>query len=487
MEPSEDEAKGIRDIGDLAEWVGISASPPEGDGLVSQREALFQALGVEKTTHLRVLANISATDLAAVAANLRVNELPASPALQSQMGLLGQAARVMMGVEPGALAKQKALEEQRARELQLELAKATATAAASERAGRALASVKLSSTIDQLYDEEVPALEETQLQVYYATYRSKMGGDPTPDEDLTAEQLASLEHLLKTNRVPYCDFAIWGPFGMRIRRKAKFSGLVIGSDSRLSRVELMGPGSFPEWKKSFRVLRTGLIMLDQVDPSTLDGYHNLIEKYATRYGPDAWAVVYQADVRMRLEAMERWRRTGVREEAEAKKAGGVHPYSPDRPWNWVFIKATADVQFWHDEVEQPSILVAAKANTVSEFVEDAPPRAHGKSKAPPGTGAERPAKEMKQHLVGSDGKLYANRRGTRLCASFQTGECSDTRAGPGAVCAKDSRHVHQCNVCLSPQHGGNACSSAPARSPKGSGKGKGGQQGKGKGGKRFPY
>eukprot|EP00972_Heterocapsa_arctica_P055961 8253988-Heterocapsa_arctica.AAC.1 len=54
-------------------------------------------------------------------------------------------------------------------------------------------------------------------------------------------------------------------------------------------------------------------MLDQVDPSAMDLYSSLIERFADRYpdGLSVWTILYQAEVRMRLEHMERLRRAAI--------------------------------------------------------------------------------------------------------------------------------------------------------------------------------
>ena len=76
-----------------------------------------------------------------------------------------------------------------------------------------------------------------------------------------------------------------------------------------------------------------------------------------------------------------------------------------------------------------------------------------------------------------DGTFRCNRRGTPLCARFQTGQCT------GAQCR--DRKAHQCNICLNPSHGAaDHGKGPPARQPKGGKGGKGGKNGKGgKGGK----
>jgi len=164
----------------------------------------------------------------------------------------------------------------------------------------------------------------------------------------------------------------------------------------------------------------------------------------------------------------------------------------------VFQRAASDTQFWHDEVEQPGVLVATKAAAVGSVVdEDAPTSVNGPARKPlpqADSATERQAKMPKKvHWTDSSGKLVANRRGAPLCVGFQSGECSQTRPGPGRLCAgclcagclSGPQYVHQCNVCLSPTHGGSACTGNPAKDVGGKGKGKGkGEKGRGN---RTPY
>eukprot|EP00974_Lingulodinium_polyedra_P091363 8857807-Lingulodinium_polyedra.AAC.1 len=83
---------------------------------------------------------------------------------------------------------------------------------------------------------------------------------------------------------------------MRIRRRLKFSGHTIGADGVLTRVELTGPSSFAEWESCFAILKTALIMLDQVAPATVEFYYTVVKEYHHRYGAEIWALLYQADV-----------------------------------------------------------------------------------------------------------------------------------------------------------------------------------------------
>ncbi len=49
-----------------------------------------------------------------------------------------------------------------------------------------------------------------------------------------------------------------------------------------------------------------------VSLSILDRYCDMIKLHSHRYGPKVWIIVYQADVRARLEHIERMRRKGIK-------------------------------------------------------------------------------------------------------------------------------------------------------------------------------
>ena len=85
------------------------------------------------------------------------------------------------------------------------------------------------------------------------------------DADPTEDQLAVVRHLVDTNEIPYDDFAIFGPYGGRMLRKQKTSGLIIDNKGGLKPIEFVGPPNFNMWLSSFDVLANAFILLGQVD------------------------------------------------------------------------------------------------------------------------------------------------------------------------------------------------------------------------------
>ena len=69
-------------------------------------------------------------------------------------------------------------------------------------------------------------------------------------------------------------------------------------------------------------------MLDLVGVARIDRYANQLMNYAKRYGSNVWHVIYQADVRARLEHLERLCRVAVEEHCAATARGLMHMFEP---------------------------------------------------------------------------------------------------------------------------------------------------------------
>ncbi len=343
---------------------------------------------------------------------------------------------------------------------------------------------KLSAVANQASDVELTVLEGAVLKEAYATYKKIFGVHPAPDEELSGEQLTALKVLLSADLAPYVDFAVWGPHSYRLLRKHRLSGVSFTRDGSLVPIELSGPANFDQWLKNYKCLRTGLISWGAVSLGRIDGYSDMIGRYHSRYGPSIWHVLYQADVRCRSEHMERVRRRGEEERAVVAAAQGVHAMEADRPWDWVFGEVLRDSQFWHLEVEEPSLLLLNRTRSLGDLLTgESPVGDVGKRPAPGIIGDEpRPKKPKGQVHHNVNGNLFTtNRRNIGLCAEYQDGTCLSD--GNSNDCPRTAGMRHQCARCLAPNHGSSTCPRAdyPATFAKGKGGGKkGGDKGKGK-------
>ena len=206
----------------------------------------------------------------------------------------------------------------------LRMAAATVAAAATGPASP-MKKIKLSAIAAQGDDTEIALTNEQAIVNMYLRYEQVFGKNERPSKDAepTTEQLSVIQHLLDSGSPPYTDFAIFGPYGHRIERKLRLSGVTIGRDGLLRNVELAGPPTISNWLASYQVLMNALVMTGAVDLGVLVKYKNHIERLHDRYGSRIWAILYQADVRCRLELMERIRREAASEHEEAKRAGGT--------------------------------------------------------------------------------------------------------------------------------------------------------------------
>ena len=188
------------------------------------------------------------------------------------------------------------------------------------------------------------------------TTRTKTGGFPPEDAELSAEQLATLNSLYKSGRT---DMSIWGPYQLRIQKKIKMRGIRLSPTGDITTVEMFGPGDYESWRACYLIFRTASIMLDQSSSSKLDSYEKKIRRYHERYGRTCWPLIYHADVRTRLEQAERLRRRAQEAHDTARRGGNQNDFEPARPWDWVWNALVFDSEFWHREVEEQCILLLA--------------------------------------------------------------------------------------------------------------------------------
>jgi len=447
---------------------------------------------------MRVIAGISAEDFSSVIGQWRIDGVVPTPVLKSAAGLLGTACRIAAGVQQRREQTKMELAayneaKKKDMEMQLALAQLAATSSSPTMAGTIGGrNVKLATCVDQANDMEATRMSPQDVTAAYERYKSCQGDVPRPEEDLTTEQLTGLKALFDSGQVPYVDLAVWGPYGRRIQKKLKLSGFIMGANGQLQHAQLFGPPCVEEWVKGFAVFKTGAIMLGELSPAVCDHWMKMIVDYTRRYGPSVWPMIYQAEVRARLEHLERVRRSGSAARDEAVAAAGTHPFDPKHPWEWSLRRCADDVQFWRRELEEPASLVRSHIASMGDHLEDDAKIARDSNhnnvpaKTPQGGGGGRleaaPAGKRarlapmdKTHNTDSSGNLTTNRRGIPLCGEFQNDQCSSR--GNSTICPKDGSKVHQCAKCLSPAHGSVICSNKAARAPvikrKGDGKGKG--------------
>ena len=369
--------------------------------------------------------------------------------------------------------------------------------------------IALSETIDQTAKGEVKLLDRPTLQAARKRFRQKTGEDPTEEEDVSAEQLSAFNAVMQELFSIYADFAIWVPFWGRLAKRLRFTGTIIDHEGNFRLVELLGPPGYDEWEACYIIFRTACLMFGVIEPAVLDRYMKVIRGHARRY-PKCWALIYQADVRMRSERAMR-----IRDELEYQHEIAVENnwpthFNPKQPWNAVWKQmASAEEKWWWRNVERPGIMIQAHVAKMEAYVgQDAPISGHKRiaplpttdendgmaahqlstakrnktlqitnypyvpamaEQGPVGGGAPTTTTQEYMDLSQHNGHCYTlTRQGLAPCQGYNAGTC--TRTGRGNRCGVNQDEVHQCNLCLRTGHGASTCF-LNKKGGKGSGKG----------------
>lgn len=508
-------------LGDIMIEVGINIT----EDTSTDDYKLMQFLGFDSHTPIATVGRITAEDFNEEIASMVISGSRPPLALRAKAKQLGTMARIAQGIEYSP-AQLREWEEQKehtalAHKRQLELLAATPTPVAAPSptvttplTGR---TVSFRLALQDRTDEALP-MDAESYDAARKKYCEKMHTRSIPmDDEPTADQLALLRQLLKENSPPYVDFAVWGPYGGRVKKALAHKGLTFNAQSQLVPDEFRGPPSIEHWMACWRVFQTGMIMLDAADHPCLEAYARHTAKLALQFGPGAWATLYQAEVRLRREMLERVRDEELDNLKQAIDANGDYPFDPRRPWGTCLEAAVTKqrwLTYWMDTVTVPSIMIATTAGANHILGGDAEvassssshlatayttdpvaPRisARGRGGGGGGRGDKRPTKEDqggkaakqqrtrddKIHAVSNDGVYTTNRKGHPLCAGFQNGSCT------GPLCSKGL--AHQCDKCLDVRHGSShpyPCRATPQapkqEQPRGGGKKGGGKKGAGK-------
>ena len=179
--------------------------------------------------------------------------------------------------------------------------------------------VPLCEFVDQASRGLAKPLTFTELALARRCYIDAAGCDPCEEHTPTGEQLAGLRMVLKANRAPYVDFAVWGPFGSRLSRFRKTDASVfVGNTLVTERVN--GPVGFEAWAASWDLFAMAMVSLGAARIGTLAKYRAGIVQL-TRLFPRMWSVLHTSETIVRT---ERWSR--LREQIEGLAAMGGPPW-----------------------------------------------------------------------------------------------------------------------------------------------------------------
>jgi len=429
MDPSDTELNGINNLDQAFDWAGV---PPD------VRTTLGRALGTP--TLIRDISFIPRADWDLVVSTLKGLGTPADPAdppPERDLTLIDKARiesfrrvcfrRVGSTPDtPGAPVVAPAAP--------AGLPPAALTTTSPSR------KIKLSAVVDQTLDAEITPLTATEVNAMYDQYKAKFGDVPSHDSEPTNDQLSAVRQLVMAGGVPYVDYAIFGPHGLRLLRKLTFSSFALNATGEWQRREMPGPPSFEAWFEIHRVVRTTFLLLEVVSAERVDAYCEHIRSMHTRFGSECWDLIYLADVHMRSEQFERLRRRLT--------ANPEHGFTTAAPWSAVYAQAIKEDAFWQREVVTPATLRLA-AGSGRPGGEGTPSRALSDLESTP-TGVRDSKKRKKDdEKAKHDGQKWThNRKGVEICEKWNQGKCGVDK--PQSKCSAKPPRSHQCNLCLGP-------------------------------------
>jgi hypothetical protein len=397
MDPSKEELATIKTIGDACDWIGLA----DDEGR-NTRSSLLAALGKPKLLrHIVAIPNdawlqavagwvvteekaepgaaaavpaaeaAAAGGAAAAAPAIVKHTGPPSAVERGQAGSLLRVARLVLGLSAVDPFEAGARGPGAGGGAALHSASGSSSASSASASSTSERKVKLSGVLDQADDSEAKPLAPDTIRALVSEWRDTHndGEDPTEEEEATGDQLTALSFRLRSGAAPFCDFAVWRPYGARMGRLLKFQAFFQTSNGTFQTKELNGPSSLEEWRKSWRVFVFAMVVLKAARKSRLDRYEMRITKMAETY-PNMWWVVGTADIRCRSEHLERVRRSEARAH-EAKIAAGLpSEFDPAMPWDFVFVQAARDDAFWAEHVERKAVLFASRIRTPQQLIDE---------------------------------------------------------------------------------------------------------------------
>ena len=267
IDPTPEEMQQWTDISSVLSWAGLAGDPTEA---ASPAGSFLRHLGFTSTAPVRVLGMISASDLTEFLKGWKIDGENATPAQRAQAALVGSGARVATGT-------QRTVTDSR---IAAAVALAAASANASAAAPAASSGVPVLSGQDKDKDnaKSFLKLSDVEFSAHVSSRRPTIASKSmtcawvvlfwtTKSQHMA--QLSAMKHVVTHGCVPYADFGVFGPHAIRMMRKLRLTGLMLGPSGELFRSEMAGPMTYDQWEACFMVFRSAMVMLEFASPSSL--------------------------------------------------------------------------------------------------------------------------------------------------------------------------------------------------------------------------
>ena len=279
-----------------------------------------------------------------------------------------------------------------------------------------------------------------QVRNFRMAYKDLFGDDPAIAARPTDEQLSALHSRLKSGRVPFVDFAVFGPFDDHTAKLRKYSDQTFVGGVLQTRL-LAGPASFADWSSCFEVFKVSMIMLGAAKPGSLAKYEEGIRQLWHTFG--AWSVIERADVAMRA---REW--AIIRDEFQTD---GFALWSSEKPWDSVIAQSAFGVvtgpraHWWWLHVQAPLCSKGGGGDTLARL-EQRPTNVNpvfskgaGAASSSSGGGGA-PAKNKGGNVGGKIVPVSKRDTSKEYCFPWNDGKCK-----PGPDCPHG--RIHACKIC----------------------------------------
>ena len=336
--------------------------------------------------------------------------------------------------------------------------------------------MKFSAVLDQGDESEFIISSEEQKQRWLENFVKQTGGLPLEQEEPSTEQISALLRRINSGGAPYADFSVWLPYGKKAHRTQKYRSYIPVMGGYITK-EIPGPGSYDQWRASFRVYRTALLMLDILTMAACVAYEAHIEKLDRLY-PGAWHLIVGADDLARSEHLVRLKVSVNMDIANGTKE--PLGWSEENPWESLFRLLIKDAAFWAEQVHVPANAWLAhgskgKPLTPAEAIATASIQGgisaiKPDTESPAGTSTSarrtrntrrREAKKRQGESEGQTDPKRAKGEGkgkgkgkekTQACYAWNNNNGACAGLPPGAACQGRVQRAHVCTKCGSVGH-----------------------------------
>jgi hypothetical protein len=329
--------------------------------------------------------------------------------------------------------------------------------------------LKAATYLNQGSDMEFELLSPAELATRRQRWFITQGDHPRKDQDPTDEQLSCLAGTVGAHLVPYADWGVFGPNGIRMEREMKFKKWIPNPDGGGRYVEIRGADCLKSWQACWEVFSVAMVMEGAASIATLRRYASEFSQLAETYSARGlWGLCAQADIRCRS---EQWPQLRRRMEAFHASNPAASTFDPSQPWNSVIRDSVgaAALLFWEEELKDPARLTMIdRLNSGGVPPPRTPPPPHfpplpplsevlrqdeeyrkgqGKGKAALKKAKKVALKKKKKREDSKQGSVAAD--GTQVCFAWNRtakgcvdGRCPNKRAHVCERCGQQHRAVH---------------------------------------------